>query len=131
MALDHQRALILEHLRNGRRAAIDEAEAWAAITAVAHAIKRPSERKSDQKRWADECVFNLGLIYAHYTHALPGFTNCQNETRFERFARAVMVEDVPIHVSRNLIKSAIRRLDAKRNPQFMDHLRAERLGLAE
>ena len=121
MALDHRKAPILELLRNSRRVAIDEAEAWTAIISVTHAIKDPSERKSDQKRWADEYVFSLGLIYARYTGTLPGFTNCQAETKFERFARAVM-EDVPIHVSRNLIKAAIRRLDAKRNPQFMIHL---------
>lgn len=122
MGLDHQKAPILELLRNGRRVVLDEAEAWAAITAVANSIKKPSARKADQKRWADEYVFSLGLIYARHTGTLPGFTNCQAETRFERFARAVMVEMAPIHVSRNLIKSAIRRLDAKHNPQFMTQM---------
>jgi hypothetical protein len=120
MALDDRKALILELLKNGRRT-IDEAEAWAAITQVAAAVQRPSERKIDQKRWADECVFRLGLLYAYYTNTLPGFTNCEVETKFERFVRAVIVEDVPIHVSRNLIKAAIRRLDVKHNPQFMHH----------
>jgi len=118
MALEHQKTFILQQLRNGRRVFIDEAEAWTAITTIARSIKDPSERKADQKRWADEYIFSLGLLYANYTGTLPGFTNCQAETRFERFARAVM-EDVPIHVSRNLIKSAIRRLDPKHNPQFM------------
>jgi hypothetical protein len=122
MALERQKALILEQLRNGRRAAIDEAEAWTAITAAARSIQRPSARKADQKRWADEYVVSLGLIYARYTGTLPGFTNCQAETRFERFVRAVMVEEAPIHVSRNLIKSAIRRMDAKHHPQFMHYL---------
>lgn len=121
MALKENKTLILQQLRNGRRDQLDEIEAWNAITAVANSIRPPSERKSDQKRWADEYVFALGLIYTHYTGALPGFTNCQAETRFERFARAVM-EDVHIHVSRNLVKSAIRRLNAKHNPQFMQHL---------
>src|SRR6185312_15909084 len=104
MALEHQKTFILQQLRNGRRVFIDEAEAWTAITTIARSIKDPSERKADQKRWADEYIFSLGLLYANYTGTLPGFTNCQAETRFERFARAVM-EDVPIHVSRNLIKS--------------------------
>ena len=122
MGLDQQKTLILQLLRNGRKSAIDEAEAWSAILAVAASIRRPSARKADQKRWADECVFELGLIYARYTTTLPGFTNCQAETRFERFARAVMVEAAPIHVSRNLIKAAIRRLDAKHNSQFMQNL---------
>ena len=127
MGLDHRKTAILQQLRNGRKPAMDEAEAWAAILATVGAIREPSERKADQKRWADECVFQLGLIYSHYTDALPGFTNCQAETRFERFARAVMVEAAPIHVSRNLIKSAIRRLDAKRNRQFMKHLHTGRI----
>jgi len=122
MGLDHQKAVILQELRIGRRRVIDEAEAWEAILAVAGSIRRPSERKADQRRWADECVFNLGLVFTHYTETLPGFTNCQAETRFERFARAVMVEVAPIHVSRNLIKAAIRRLNAKNNPQFMNQL---------
>ena len=119
MGLDLQKAAILQELRNGHKRAFDEEEAWTAILAVAARIRQPSERKADQKRWADECVFELGLIYARTTATLPGFTNCQAETRFERFVRAVMVEVAPIHVSRNLIKAAIRRLDAKHNPQFM------------
>ena len=127
MSLDSRKALILACLQNGRRyLPIDEDEVWAAIQNVAGSIKAPTERKRDQRRWADEYVFPLGLIFARYTDTLPGFTNCQNETRFERFARAVMLEDVPIHVSRNLIKSAIRRLDAKRNAQFMDQLQRMR-----
>ena len=125
MALEQHKALILEQLRNGRKSVLDEADAWAEILAAANSIKRPSERKADQKRWADEYVFALGLIYARHTGTLPGFTNCQAETRFERFARAVM-EDVPIHVSRNLIKAAIRRLDAKHNPRFVSKLSGDR-----
>jgi hypothetical protein len=127
MSLEKQRSFILGCLRNGRRfSPLDEDEVWDAIQRAADSVKGPTERKSDQRRWADEYVFLLGLIYANATDTLPGFTNCQNETRFERFARAVMVEDVSIHVSRNLIKSAIRRLDAKRNPKFMDRLQRMR-----
>jgi len=116
MALEQHKALILEQLRTGK-SVLDEARAWDEIVTAAHAIKPPAERKADQKRWADEHVFSLGLIYARHTGTLPGFTNCQAETRFERFVRAVM-QDVPIPISRNLIKAAIRRLDAKRNPEF-------------
>jgi hypothetical protein len=127
MSLDNQKSFILGCLRAGRSVSrLDEDEIWNAIQLAAVSVKAPTERKSDQRRWADEYVFLLGLIFANSTDTLPGFTNCQNETRFERFARAVMLEGVSIHVSRNLIKSAIRRLDAKRNPQFMDRLQRRR-----
>ena len=48
---------------------------------------------------------------------MPGFTNSESETRFERFAHSIPVP-AELKLTRNFLKACIRRVDAKRNPQF-------------
>jgi hypothetical protein len=127
MSLHDHKAFILASFRGARGAVQNESEIWRSIEAAVAAIRPHDQRKRDQKRWADEMVKSLGLVYADQTGSLPGFTNSENETRFERFARAVMAADGEI-LSRNLIKAAIRRLNAKANPEFrhaLDQMRAK------
>jgi hypothetical protein len=95
-----------------------EIEAWNSIELTFEKLGSLPTPKRDQKHWADQYVFRLGVIYAHHTGSLPGFTNGDGETRFERFARAIMADN-EIEISRNLIKAAIRRLSARQNVQFL------------
>jgi hypothetical protein len=120
MSLLDRKSSILTTLRCDRASSLqNDARVWRFIEAALLEIRPPNNRKSDQKRWADESVRRLGLIYTNYTGALPGFTNSEHETRFESFARAVMASDGR-PISRNLLKAAIRRLDAKSNREFLD-----------
>jgi hypothetical protein len=100
-----------------------EDEAWNSIKETFEELGARPQLKRDQKLWADRYVFRLGVTYAHHTGAMPGFTNCEAETRFERFARAIMVDD-GIEISRNLVKAAIRRLRARQNAEFLASLEA-------
>ena len=122
MGLEDRKAFIMAILRSGQpRGLLNEGEAWAAITAAVKAAGPPGLRKREHKRWADALIHDLGLIYARQTGTLPGYTNSENETRFERFACAVMA-DCGIRLTRNLIKAAIRRLAPKQNPAFAQAL---------
>lgn len=76
----------------------------------------------DQKERLDRYIYGLGLIYAHQTGSMPAFTNGETETRFERFVNAVP-GPLGLRLTRNLVKAAIRRIDARRNPQFADDLK--------
>ena len=129
MSLHNRKAFILASFRGARGALQNEGEVWRSIESAVAAIRPHDERKRDQKRWADEMVKSLGLIYADQTGLLPGFTNSENETRFERFARAVMAGDGEV-LSRNLIKAAIRRLNAKANLEFLHALDQMRSNIA-
>jgi hypothetical protein len=71
----------------------------------------------DRKLKTDHFIYQLGLLYAHQTGAMPAFTNGESETRFERFVHAVPAP-ADLRLTRHMVKAAIRRLDAKRNPQF-------------
>lgn len=79
----------------------------------------------DRKLKTDRFIYQLGLLYAHQTGAMPAFTNGESETRFERFVHAVPAP-ADLRLTRHMVKAAIRRLDAKRNPQFARDL--ENLG---
>ena len=78
------------------------------------AVRKPGREKRDQKRWADESVKLLAEIYRRYTGREVGFTNCEAETRFERFVRLVIITEGQ-QISRNLVKAAIRRLNQNRS----------------
>ena len=122
MGLEDRKGFIMGSLRSGQpRALLNEEDAWRAIQAAVEAAGPPGYKKREHKSWADALIYNLGLIYAHQTGSLPGFTNGETETRFERFACAVMA-DSGIRLSRNLVKTAIRRLAPKDNPAFAQAL---------
>jgi hypothetical protein len=74
------------------------------------------------KKEIDACVYALALVYTHATGIMPAFTNCESPTRFERFLLSIPMPP-EFRITRNRIKAAIRRLDAKRNPAFADDLR--------
>lgn len=116
MTMDDHKETILAALRSVCRAALrDENRAWRDIAAASDRLADPNG--SDRKARLDRYIYDLGLIYAHQTGAMPGFTNSESETRFERFVAAIPM-DAEWKVTRNLIKACIRRIDAKRNPQF-------------
>jgi len=118
MGLEDRRDFIMASLKSGQpRALLDEASAWRAIVAAVAAAGSPGHKKREHKSWADRLIYDLGLIYAHQTGALPGYTNSETETRFERFACAVMAGS-GIRLTRNLVKAAIRRLAPKENSRF-------------
>lgn len=118
MGLEDRKGFIMASLRNGQpRALLNAEDAWRAILAAVEAAGPPGNLKREHKRWADALIYALGLIYAHQTGNLPGFTNSETETRFERFASAVMAGS-GIRLTRNLVKTAIRRLAPKENTAF-------------
>ena len=126
MGLGKYRDQILAALRGARRAPLrDEDAAWNAIEKAVMRATDSSRGETDRKARLDEYIYQLSLIYAHQTGALPGFTNSESETRFERFAFAIPVP-AELKITRNLIKAGIRRLDAKRNPQFASDLKTLR-----
>lgn len=114
MDLGKHRDEILKALR-GRAELRDEEAAWRAIERAASAVAEGQD--GDRKVRIEQYVYELCLIYAHQTGAMPGFTNSESETRFERFANAIPVP-ADLRLTRNYLKACIRRVDAKRNPQF-------------
>lgn len=66
-------------------------------------------------------VKDLAQIYVRHTLLLPGYTNSDEYTRFERFAGEILLP-MPIKATRNLIKAAIRQLDSKHNPELLEEL---------
>src|SRR5580698_4543428 len=118
MGLGKHREQILAALRAACRAPLrDEAGAWRAIEAAAARATGAGKGETDRKARLDDYIYRLSLTYAYQTGAMPGFTNSESETRFERFVFAIPVP-AELKVTRNLVKACIRRLDAKRNPQF-------------
>lgn len=123
MGLGKHREQILAALRAACRAPLrDEAGAWRAIEAAAARAMGASKGETDRKARLDDYIYRLSLTYAYQTGAMPGFTNSESETRFERFVFAIPVP-AELKVTRNLVKACIRRLDAKRNPQFASDLK--------
>ncbi len=114
MDLDKHRDEILKALR-GRTELRDESAAWRAIECAVLAVADGQD--GDRKARIEQYVYELCLIYAHQTGAMPGFTNSESETRFERFAYSIPVP-ADLKLTRNYLKACIRRVDAKRNPQF-------------
>src|ERR1700754_4829954 len=118
MGLGKHREQILAALRMGCRAPLrDEGAAWRAVERIASAVADDAEPGADRKLRIDRYVYGLGLLYAHQTGAMPGFTNSESETRFERFVSSIPVP-VELKLTRNYLKACIRRIDAKHNPQF-------------
>jgi hypothetical protein len=122
MGLGDYRDTILAALRAGCRTALrDEKAAWRAIQSLLDDAGAAGQADKDQKERLDRYIYGLGLIYAHQTGSMPAFTNGETETRFERFVNAVP-GPLGLRLTRNLVKAAIRRIDARRNPQFADDL---------
>ena len=122
MGLGDYRNTVLAALRAGCRTALrDEAAAWRAIQALVTDSAAADQANKDQKERLDRYIYDLGLIYAHQTGSMPAFTNGETETRFERFVNAVP-GPLGLRLTRNLVKAAIRRIDARRNPQFAQDL---------
>ncbi len=116
MGLEKHRDEILKALR-GRTALRNEDAAWHAIVCAVSVVTDGAGQDGDRKARIERYVYELCLIYAHQTGAMPGFTNSESETRFERFAHAIPVP-AELKLTRNFLKACIRRVDAKRNPQF-------------
>jgi hypothetical protein len=97
-----------------KTASINEIALLLEVRAAIDVVPKPGQGKPDQRRWVDECVKRLAKIYVDYTGRKIGFTNCEAETRFERFVRLVIVSDDQ-KVPRNLLKAAIRRFNQKQS----------------
>jgi hypothetical protein len=104
--------LIVESIKTAaaRSSPIDGDALLREVEVVIEGVPKPGRGKQDQKRWADDNVRLLASIYRRYTAREIGFTNCEAETRFERFVRLVIVTEGQ-KVSRNLVKAAIRRFN--------------------
>jgi len=112
----------IEMLRAAARSPLrDEHQAYAQIgDAIQNAETAECEHpRSDLEDW----VYTLALIYTHQTGLLPAFSNCENETRFERFVHALPAPS-RLQLTRNRLKSTIRRLNLKNNPEFTRDLNA-------
>lgn len=121
MGLNTQKAAILALLKAACRTSLrDEEAAWRAIESAVSNAAGPKVA-DDQKARLDRYIYALSLIYAHQTCAMPGFTNGENETRFERFVHGIPAPQ-GLRFTRNLVKASIRRLDVKRNPRFAKDL---------
>lgn len=116
MGLGKHRDEILKALCPGKNAMLrDQDAAWRDIERAASGISDGAG--ADRKARIERYVYELCLIYADQTGAMPGFTNSESETRFERFANSIPVP-AELKLTRNFLKACIRRVDAKRNPQF-------------
>jgi hypothetical protein len=116
------RTIALEALRAATRSPLrDEHLAHAQINDALQYAGTPEceQPGSHLEAW----IYTLALIYTHQTGLLPAFSNCENETRFERFVLAL---PTPPHLqlTRNRLKSTIRRLDLKNNLGFVQDLNA-------
>jgi hypothetical protein len=113
MDLSTHRSEILQTLRRKTKSALrDENVAWPAIEAsVNSALGLPSSVM------LENLVYSLALIYVDQTGAMPGFSNSDNETLFERFAASVIKPVMPM-VTRNQVKYAIRKMDARKSGRF-------------
>ncbi len=109
-------AIILVNSRLGWRFRI-----WRDIERAVSGISDGAGPDGDRKARIERYVYELCLIYADQTGAMPGFTNSESETRFERFAHSIPVP-AELKLTRNFLKACIRRVDAKRNPQFASDL---------
>ena len=123
MGLGKHRDEILKALRPGKQSALrDEDTAWRDIERAV-SIVADDAHSADRKTRIERYIYELCLIYAHQTGAMPGFTNSESETRFERFANSIPVP-ADLKLTRNFLKACIRRVDAKRNPQFVRDLQS-------
>src|ERR1700744_3829758 len=123
MGLGDYRGAILAALHAGCRTELrDEKAAWQAIQALLTDTAAPDQADKDQKDRMDRYIYSLGLIYAHQTGSMPAFTNGETETRFERFVH-IIPSPPGLRMTRNLVKASIRRIDARRNPQFAEDLK--------
>ena len=112
----------VEVLREAARSPLrDEQQARAQISDAVQSARSAEwdEPDCDLQDW----VYLLALIYSHQTGLLPAFSNCDNETRFERFVFALPAPP-RLQLTRNRLKAAIRRLNLKKNPNFARDLDA-------
>lgn len=125
MSLGKHRDEILKALCPGKHAVLrDEDAAWRDIERAVSGVCDDAKPDADRKARIERYVYELCLIYAHQTGAMPAFTNSESETRFERFANSIPVP-AELKLTRNYLKACIRRVDAKRNPQFARDLESK------
>ena len=110
MALNNHKEIILATLHAASHAELrDEEAAWQAIErTVADAI---ADDDGDQRYRIDRYVMALSRIYASQI-GMPQIFDGSPVTRFERFVHAIPAP-AGLNVSRDLVKAAIRRLDAR------------------
>ena len=121
MLVDHKNAL-LEALR-GRNQKLDLRDpvvAWEALVAVVASYDYRSKKRFER------FIYCLALIYTDQTGLMPGYTNSDNETRFEHFACTVL-EVVSPETTRSKLRTAVRRIDAKNNRVFAEDIEQFRL----
>ena len=105
----------IEMLRAARSTLRNEHQAYVQITDALQNVE--SAECEQSKKGLESWVYKLALIYTHQTGLRPAFSNCENETRFERFVNAVPAP-LWLQLTPNRLKGAIRRLDFKHNADF-------------
>jgi hypothetical protein len=112
MSLTRSRAAVLAQLHAASRSRLlTDAAAW-------HAIEAAWLAQSDDGSLEDY-VYRLGLVYSLHTGSMPGYSNGENETHFERFVMSIPPPP-GIKVTRNGIKTSTRKL--KRDTRFLQAL---------
>ena len=113
MDLNIHKCEILQTLRGKIKSTLrDESAAWKAIE-----ISAASAAGAPHSAAIETLVYSLALIYAAQTSSMPGFSNSDNETLFERFAASVVKRVVPT-ATRSQLKYAIRKIDPKHSERF-------------
>jgi hypothetical protein len=116
------KTIALEALRSATRSPLRDEHL--AHTQISDALQYAGAPECEQPgSHLEAWIYALALIYTHQTGLLPAFSNCENETRFERFVLALPTPP-RLQLTRNRLKSIIRRLDLKNNLGFVQDLDA-------
>ena len=109
MALSNHKEFILATLHAASHAELlDEDAAWRDIQ---QAVVDAEEDRGDEKGRIDRYVAALSGIYGDQI-STPQFFDGTSTTRFERFVHAIPAP-AGMTITRDLVKAAIRRLDAR------------------
>jgi hypothetical protein len=109
MALTNHKEIILATLHAASRAELrDENAAWRDIEQI---VAAASDDDGDEKTRMDRYIAALSYLYAGQI-GTPEFFDGTSSTRFERFVHAIP-PPAGLTVTRDLVKAAIRRLDAR------------------
>jgi hypothetical protein len=114
MNLDLHKEEILTPLRSKALKLRNEDAAWTAVKDLAaRQLAEPMELQA--------LTYALALVYARHTGAIPGYTNADTETVFEKFAGAFLRPVMP-RATQNQVRAAKKKIDPKRNAQFQADL---------
>jgi len=118
MHLSNHKEIILATLHAASHAELlDEDAAWRDIERTVTVAG--ADHEGDERYRIDRYVMALSRIYADQV-GMPQRFDASPITRFERFVHAIPAPDGLI-ITRDLVKAAIRRLDARPDIMAVDH----------